>query len=53
MALNLNGRSEERQLFPKLQEIIKMYRSNFSGTPVTPFDDLDCEATDTDGEGEA
>eukprot|EP00171_Calliarthron_tuberculosum_P001361 IDg1361t1 len=31
---NLNGQWEERQLFPKLQEIVRKYRTHFDGAPV-------------------
>ena len=34
MALNLNGQWEERQLFPKLQNIIRTHRSYFEGKEV-------------------
>ena len=37
LALNINEQWEERQLFPKLQEIVNKYRTHFEGALV--FDD--------------
>ena len=34
MTLNINIQREERQLFPKLQEIVQNYRQHFDQTPV-------------------
>ena len=34
LSKNLNGLWETNQLFPKLQDIIKKYRSHFEGAPV-------------------
>lgn len=34
MALNINGRWEETQLFPRLQQIIATHRNHFNGEPV-------------------
>ena len=34
LALNTNGQWEERQLFPKLQNIIQRHRNHFEGAPV-------------------
>lgn len=38
--LNLNGFWEERQLSPEVQKIVKIYRKNFDGAPVTTDLDL-------------
>ena len=35
LVLNTNGQWEERQLFPKLQNIIQRHRNYFEGAPVT------------------
>lgn len=34
MSLNISGRWEERQLFLKLQQIVKKHRVHFEGAPV-------------------
>ena len=38
LAANINGQWEERQLFPKLQEIIVKYRTHFDGAPVVDIE---------------
>lgn len=50
MGFNLNGQRKVGQLFPKLQELIRKYQENLNSTSVTPTNDLDCDATDTDDE---
>lgn len=45
LARNLNGMWEEKQLFPKLQELMKRYREKFDGRPVADRMCLDGEAT--------
>lgn len=48
VALNLNGQWEERQLFPRLQEILKTYRKNFEGNTVVLQQDQEGEGTEYD-----
>lgn len=50
LALNLNAKLEERQLFPHLQQFIRKYQDNYEGGPVNEADDLAGERTETDSD---
>lgn len=50
LALNLNGKWEEQQLFPHLQVIVRKYRDNFNGKAVADSMEIDGAETESDEE---